>query len=413
MNRLDRARRRRIALVLVAVAVFLMLAAEPAPAARRRPALGLAARRCRRRRCSASAPRYEVGAAGRTHSGVDLAAAAGRRGARSCGRARSRSPAACPRRRAGLVTAVTLETAGGERVTLMPLDPACPSARASDLAPGDVDRPGGRRGRPLERRRRHLHVGVRAGSLYVDPLSPHAPAVGRTGPRDARDGAEPGPPRPRRPPAPSAQRRADRCPAATRPRTRAGRADDLQAAALPRTAAEPARGPVVRARRPRAGGGRGCGGGRRRGVAAPRASRPAARLDRRPPPESTASRPACRGAERRSPSWLPALSLARSRCRPSALATGCSRRSVSYLLATIAASGLIAWAVRRQAAGRCRARARHGAGSRELSRPAGLEGVVSGPGCACEDARSGDKLPCPSCSGQRLHRSRGRSVQRR
>jgi len=74
----------------------------------------------------------------------------------------------------GRVVAVTIETARG-KVTLLPLDHAS-VARGDELAEGAVVGPLAANGDGSSAST-HLHVGMREGDLYVDPLAVMAPAT--------------------------------------------------------------------------------------------------------------------------------------------------------------------------------------------------------------------------------------------
>ena len=117
---------------------------------------------------------YGDGSQARTHSGCDLAGETGQP-VRAPMDATATFVGQVPSSSGGRVLTVTLEAPDGARLTLMPLEGACVAAgdhvaagqRIASLAEdGDVSAGA-----------THLHVGLRHGSLYVDPLSMLTPPV--------------------------------------------------------------------------------------------------------------------------------------------------------------------------------------------------------------------------------------------
>jgi murein DD-endopeptidase MepM/ murein hydrolase activator NlpD len=115
---------------------------------------------------------YSDGSQARTHSGCDLAGEAGQ-AVRSPMDATATFVGEVPSSSGRRILTVTLEAPDGARLTLMPLEGACVAAgdrvaagqRLASLAE-DGDASSGST---------HLHVGLRHGTLYVDPLSALTP----------------------------------------------------------------------------------------------------------------------------------------------------------------------------------------------------------------------------------------------
>ncbi len=266
---------------------------------------------------------YSQGGASRTHSGADLAADAG---------AAVVAPAAgtvafvgrVPSEDGGTALAVTMRADTGDKVTLMPL------ANASVTQGASVSR-GEELGSVAEAgdgsvAASHLHVSVRSGSLYEDPLSLFAPPVA-----EAPDAPAPAPgtapaPEPASEPAPPAPQ------SARGPAPDAGQVAGAQSAGGPAGAAAP--------RATTAHAGRGSVGAARSGALGAPLSRatsaPAARAARVGAGVRAGSTPA-----RPAITWGGLVRAVQARDR--ALVS-----VVSYLLASIAASGLIAAAVRKK-----------------------------------------------------------------
>lgn len=115
---------------------------------------------------------YSAGEGGSAqHRGVDLAAASGARVVAPLA-GRVSFAGSVPGVGGGRVTAVTVETAHG-KVTLLPLGDVCVS-RGSQIAEGDAIGVVAASGDGSSADT-HLHVGVRRGELYVDPLGVIAP----------------------------------------------------------------------------------------------------------------------------------------------------------------------------------------------------------------------------------------------
>jgi hypothetical protein len=279
---------------------------------------------------------YDAGGTGpRTHSGADLAADPGDEVLAPFD-AEVTFAGMVPSGSGGTVPALTLTGPQGERLTLMPLERV--SVRAGErVAPGETLARLAGSGDPSSVSP-HLHVSLRAGSLYVDPLSrlsAEAPPAREPAPTGSPEepAIEPPPaPAPARVLAPAPEPLAATAPRTSAPRTTQsptearGRVPERTSSPVPAApSATGARAPVASAASP----------GRTRGtgpVIAPAAG-------------TGASKGLIAAGLPSSRPWLPAVNLAdlagAARARDRALAM-----VVSYLLATIAASGLIAWAMR-------------------------------------------------------------------
>jgi hypothetical protein len=284
---------------------------------------------------------YEVAGQSRTHTGVDLAASEGDEVLAPVSATVSfvgDVPSGPDRRQ----KAVTIDTVTGQKLTLMPLE------RVS-VARGDKVRPGETLARVAAEgdgsdAAVHLHVSLRKGSLYVDPL---ASMVAPGSPASQEPAPDPQPqPQTRTAPAPSPAPAAVAAAAAAP--LRAGDSAPAPADSAASLAEHPTpslSGDAVSALRTRGSAAPSTDGTHARATV--RATQPAAvrAVADAASVASAATRDVVQAAASADLTPRQVFSLADlarvARTRDRLVVT-----VVSYLLATIAASGLIAWAVR-------------------------------------------------------------------